>query len=469
MKKTIIAALLCAIAGNVHAQNTYPWSNSGSVGIGTLSPATSLEVTGTTEQFRLGYDATHYTSFTTAATGGLTIRTPICSTFINTYAPLAGTNIGLAIDVYHGVKIARGTGVHNEALLDVFTNDPLTTGANLFRIRNSATDFFTVGSAGQVGFGTVAPASILSNTNILPTDNNSFGVNPSGISWKVTSGGNDQYAMSLENYGSYGNGLLIKNNSAGHRSLNIVDASNTVQFYVGDGRIYSGGDLQSAGKFVMGSDLAALPIGNAESMISTYHGLLLVGQRGASFSGPISTIGDPANVAVPVQDPAKLGFLVRGASSQTADLFQVQNSALTKLLNVSASGNVGIGTTDNASWQLATSLYKLAVGGNIIGEEMVVKVQANWPDYIFKKNYPLMPLNELKSYIDKNQHLPEIPSAAQIEKDGLNLGEMNKLLVKKVEELTLYMLEKDKQVKAQQERLDALAKQLEALSKKVNQ
>lgn len=385
---------------------------------------------------------------------------------ITNYIGSATYNLGVA---------TNNTGVYLTATGGI-TAPTATTGNYGIYDATGYTSYFS----GKLGLGTAAPASALSNLTALPTDNNSYTVHPSGISWKVSGGGNDLYAMSLESYGPYGNGLLIKNSSTGHRSFNIVDASNNVQFYVGDGRIYSGGDIQSVGKFVMGSDLAAIPISNAESMISTYHGLLLVGQRAGAFNAGIASIGDPANVAVPVQDPSKLGFLVRGASSQTADLFQVQNSTQTKLVNVSASGNVGIGTTDNASWQLATSPYKLAVGGNIISEEMVVKQQVNWPDYIFKKNYPLMPLSELKSYIDKNQHLPEIPSAAQIEKDGLNLGEMNKVLVKKVEELTLYMIEKDQQVEAfknelqsqnvriknQDELLKKMAIQLEALTKK---
>lgn len=99
-------------------------------------------------------------------------------------------------------------------------------------------------------------------------------------------------------------------------------------------------------------------------------------------------------------------------------------------------GNVGIGTTTPDS--------KLAVNGTIHSKE--VKVDMNsWPDYVFKPEYDLLPLNDVKTYIDKNQHLPDIPSAQEIAKDGLNLGEMNKLLVKKIEELTLYLIEVKKE------------------------
>ena len=110
---------------------------------------------------------------------------------------------------------------------------------------------------------------------------------------------------------------------------------------------------------------------------------------------------------------------------------------------------------------------KLAVGGGVIAEAVTVKLQANWPDYVFKKDYQLPSLQEVKTYIDQNQHLPEVPSAEQIAKEGLNLGEMNKLLMKKVEELTLYLIDEHKKNKGQQEQIDQLKKEIQLLNKKL--
>jgi hypothetical protein len=128
------------------------------------------------------------------------------------------------------------------------------------------------------------------------------------------------------------------------------------------------------------------------------------------------------------------------------------------------SGNVGINTTNIYG-------YQLAINGTAIATSMTVKAYANWPDYVLKKNYPLPSLIEVKTYIDQNHHLPEIPSEKEIAKDGLNLGEMNKLLIKKVEELTLYLIEIDKQIKEQNEKLIQLEKRMEKLetAKKNNQ
>ncbi|MGY3214532.1 hypothetical protein [Mucilaginibacter sp. HD30] len=103
-------------------------------------------------------------------------------------------------------------------------------------------------------------------------------------------------------------------------------------------------------------------------------------------------------------------------------------------------GSVGINTAS-----IPTG-YKFAVDGAAIATSVTVKLSANWPDFVFLKNYKLPTLNEVKTYIDKNQHLPDMPSADEIHKNGLDLGEMNSLLLKKVEELTLYLIDQKTEI-----------------------
>jgi hypothetical protein len=103
-----------------------------------------------------------------------------------------------------------------------------------------------------------------------------------------------------------------------------------------------------------------------------------------------------------------------------------------------SSGNVGIGTTTPGS-------YQLAVEGTMGARKVQVK-QTSWADFVFKPDYQLSPLAEIENYINTNRHLPGIPSEAEVQKEGIDLGEMNKKLLQKIEELTLYMIEMKKEI-----------------------
>lgn len=130
------------------------------------------------------------------------------------------------------------------------------------------------------------------------------------------------------------------------------------------------------------------------------------------------------------------------------------------VMTMANNGNIGIGTS--------TPDQKLAVNGTIHSKSVVVDL-TGWPDYVFKRGYTIPPLSAVKTYIDQNHHLPDMPSEKEVIKDGINLGEMNKLLTKKVEELTLYLIEKDHAEKESNEKIRDLQAQLNALSKKFDQ
>ena len=116
-------------------------------------------------------------------------------------------------------------------------------------------------------------------------------------------------------------------------------------------------------------------------------------------------------------------------------------------------GNVGIGTTNPGS-------FKLAVEGKIGAREINVTTAA-WSDYVFNEDYKLRPLEEVNRYIKENKHLPEIPSAKEVIENGQNLGEMNMLLLKKIEELTLYLIDMKKENEKLKSRVNKLEEKLE--------
>lgn len=120
-------------------------------------------------------------------------------------------------------------------------------------------------------------------------------------------------------------------------------------------------------------------------------------------------------------------------------------------------GSMGIGTTSPGN-------AKLAVAGTIASTEIVVEINpGQGPDYVFEENYNLKPLEEVKEYISDNKHLPEIPSAKEMEENGVGLADMNMRLLKKIEELTLYQIELLEKLEQQDSALEDVKKELQAL------
>lgn len=104
--------------------------------------------------------------------------------------------------------------------------------------------------------------------------------------------------------------------------------------------------------------------------------------------------------------------------------------------------------------------YELSVNGQIVCEELLVEDSADWPDYVFQEDYRLQPLEEVEAHIKKRKHLPGIPTAAEISKNGLPIGEMQKRMMEKIEELTLHLIEQNKRMTSQDERIRQLEAEL---------
>ncbi|AUP79965.1 hypothetical protein [Flavivirga eckloniae] len=127
--------------------------------------------------------------------------------------------------------------------------------------------------------------------------------------------------------------------------------------------------------------------------------------------------------------------------------FEVKNNG-----DFIANGNVGVGTTTMGS-------HKLAVEGSIGAREVKVEV-GSWSDFVFEEAYNLPALEEVEKYILEKGHLENIPSEKQVLENGIYLGDMNAKLLQKIEELTLYTIDQEKQLKAQNTTIDTLATKL---------
>lgn len=132
--------------------------------------------------------------------------------------------------------------------------------------------------------------------------------------------------------------------------------------------------------------------------------------------------------------------------------------------NLHVAGQVVIGSSTTTP---ATG-YQLSIEGKAICEEMKIQIKAGWPDYVFDKSYKLLSIDDLEKSVQQNKHLPNIPSAADIIADkGFELGDMNRRLLEKVEELTLYMIDMNKQNKRLQQNNQLLEERLAAIEKKL--
>jgi hypothetical protein len=262
------------------------------------------------------------------------------------------------------------------------------------------------------------------------------------------------------------NGLLIKENyiielgagldkqeDNGKIGLNVFGENNTLSI-VGGGTALNGSDR----KIKMWANGGTIFTGGANfssslivSNSTTNPTLDISGGKGniSSTEGDFR-IGTAAN-------RLKMGVFTTGGTAGQSRIFSSGTSArLTFGLNSldiigilpDNNGTIVIGNGTGISDFAAG--YKLNVQGKIVCTELMVKAVAAWPDYVFNPGYSKLSIPELSSYIQQNRHLPGIPAAAEIEKSGIEMGEMQRKMMEKIEELTLYIIELEKRLQKQE-------------------
>ncbi|MGQ7855245.1 hypothetical protein ACUN24_13505 [Pedobacter sp. WC2501] len=162
-------------------------------------------------------------------------------------------------------------------------------------------------------------------------------------------------------------------------------------------------------------------------------------------------------------DPSGKAFQINNGGGDQNLHIQVYNGdgtlvTLNSLVISGTNGNVGIGT--------ANPTEMLTVAGKIGAREIKVSTNAG-ADFVFEPDYKLTDLAELEKFVKTHKHLPDIPAAKQMVENGVNLGELNIKLLQKVEELTLHLIEKDKQMNTLQAVVDEQTKILKEIRKKI--
>ncbi len=155
----------------------------------------------------------------------------------------------------------------------------------------------------------------------------------------------------------------------------------------------------------------------------------------------ISHLGEGGNVLA-----TRMGGSSAGIGTFSGTHMRIFCKGRSDIFIAEATGNVGIGYENFGT-------YKLAVNGSVRSKEIVVET-ANWPDYVFDEKYKLAPLNEVEKYIEQNKHLPNIPSANEIEQTGLHVGDIQKKMIEKIEELTLYIIAANKKIEKLEQQMN---------------
>lgn len=188
------------------------------------------------------------------------------------------------------------------------------------------------------------------------------------------------------------------------------------------------------------------------------NGNILMVQGGGNVGvGTVSAPSAKLTVEGLDNDGVTGAFEVRSAGNGQRMIFDgneidVEGTSLALHLNANTMRPVTIGTLNIADG------YMLSVDGKVIAEEMRVQLSSAWPDYVFNDSYELMTIEEVDESIKKNGHLPGIPSAGQIDSEGLNVGDMQKRMMEKIEELTLYVIALNKKNLELEKRIEKLLK-----------
>lgn len=172
-------------------------------------------------------------------------------------------------------------------------------------------------------------------------------------------------------------------------------------------------------------------------------------------SSPFRLLGVDSNGNVYRYSPSDFG----GGSVSDFDWLKPDGTIPTSINdNIYTNGKVAINTNVFPSQvgNVNVSSYSLFVTGGILTEEVRVALVENWADFVFEDGYPLESLEKVEEHIKEKKHLKGVPSEKEVKEDGIELVEMNKILLMKVEELTLYVIELNKRLNAQQEEIKQL-------------
>lgn len=325
------------------------------------------------------------------------------------------TNNTLRLDV-GGLMGSQGQSVIN-------TNSGYLHAATMYKTHNNIAGGFFVGSAPANAGGSIT--------------------NNAGVLWNAD--GNEIVFATTGNPGVAGNyAEQMRLTAEGNFLIGKTSQTNSTL------RLDVGGLMGSQGQSVVNTGSGYLYAATIYKTHNNTAGGFLVGSAPANAGGSITN-----NAAVLWNaDGSDIVFATTGTPG-VAGGYAAQ-------MSITSEGKVGIGTTS-----FGNGNFKLYVEGGVRTRQVKVDTDS-WADFVFEPSYKLPSLNDIEAYIKANKHLPGVPSAKELKKEGMNLGDMHKIQMQKIEELTLYTIQLKKENEALKQKVnkyDALAKRLEKLEK----
>lgn len=413
MRNFILIFCILGMGEIVFAQtNTFP--SSGNVGIGTTSPVAPLEVYKSQDSYiKVRNSGGNYSYLN--LTGG------------TSSAYLIKNNIGSAIN-----------GASAGALY-TFVEE----GYDFQHIENTHARL-TIKSGGNVGIGTSSPATklhVMGSNNMFTLENDNTASNQyTQMHLKAGTASNYIWTNNQNSSGFYGGSSALNIYTGQNSPIAFFTNGNNERMRIeGNGNVGIGTASPAGFLDVSGANAG----GNVSIYFRNQTGINTIGS-GTTLNFPV--YNGTTGLQIAAMTSSKGGFNVGAydamfsTGQSTSYLHFSGGSSRIPQVTINNIGNMGIGTTSPSE--------KLSVNGKIRAKEVKVEI-TDWPDYVFEADYRLPDLKETEQFIKEHKHLPEIPSSGEVEKGGINLGEMNAKLLQKIEELTLHLIDMNKKLEEQ--------------------